>query len=207
MRDEGFIRAIQENPRDDTTLLVYADWLDEQGDAVSVRRAEFLRVMVRLVTATKSKGLMERKRRKRLQELAAELDTIWLALVTRVPVEYCGGKRLEAGGIRFNFICDQRWEEMRVTENRAVRFCDGCQQNVHYCDTIHEARRHGQAGHCIAVDLGVIRHEGDLEPRRVLKGRIRPDQELRRESVWPPPDPVSAERERRKRNKETEASE
>ena len=36
---KAFLSAILENPRDDTTLLVYADWLEERGDA----RAAYLR--------------------------------------------------------------------------------------------------------------------------------------------------------------------
>jgi uncharacterized protein (TIGR02996 family) len=39
--DEAFLQAIIENPDDDTPRLVYADWLDEHGDA---DRAEFIRV-------------------------------------------------------------------------------------------------------------------------------------------------------------------
>jgi uncharacterized protein (TIGR02996 family) len=35
----GFLSAILENPRDDTSLLVYADWLEERGDP----RSEYLR--------------------------------------------------------------------------------------------------------------------------------------------------------------------
>lgn len=30
--DEAFIRAIVDNPGDDTARLVYADWLDERND-------------------------------------------------------------------------------------------------------------------------------------------------------------------------------
>jgi uncharacterized protein (TIGR02996 family) len=36
---QAFLAAIRENPRDDAPLLVYADWLDEQGDP----RAAYLR--------------------------------------------------------------------------------------------------------------------------------------------------------------------
>jgi uncharacterized protein (TIGR02996 family) len=38
-----FLRAICENPSDDAPRLVYADWLDEHGDA---ERARFIRLMV-----------------------------------------------------------------------------------------------------------------------------------------------------------------
>jgi uncharacterized protein (TIGR02996 family) len=42
---EAFLQAIVENPDDDTPRLVYADWLDEHGDA---DHAEFIRLQVRL---------------------------------------------------------------------------------------------------------------------------------------------------------------
>jgi uncharacterized protein (TIGR02996 family) len=38
--DEAFLRAILDNPDDDTPRLVYADWLEEQGDP----RGEFIRL-------------------------------------------------------------------------------------------------------------------------------------------------------------------
>jgi uncharacterized protein (TIGR02996 family) len=40
---EPFLRAICENPQDDTVRLAYADWLTENGDE---KRAEFIRVQV-----------------------------------------------------------------------------------------------------------------------------------------------------------------
>src|SRR4051812_45143988 len=42
--NDAFLRAIRDNP-DDAHRLVYADWLDEQGDA---DRAEFIRLQCRL---------------------------------------------------------------------------------------------------------------------------------------------------------------
>jgi uncharacterized protein (TIGR02996 family) len=45
MSDEAaFLEAIRQSPYDETVRLVYADWLDEQGD----KRSEFLRVEARL---------------------------------------------------------------------------------------------------------------------------------------------------------------
>src|SRR5262245_10720470 len=40
---EPFLRAICENPEDDTVRLVFADWLDENGDP---DRAEFIRLQI-----------------------------------------------------------------------------------------------------------------------------------------------------------------
>src|SRR5262249_13501753 len=42
---DDFLRAICASPDDDTVRLVYADWLEEHGDAV---RAEFIRLQCQL---------------------------------------------------------------------------------------------------------------------------------------------------------------
>lgn len=200
--DEIFLAKLAEEPADDTTRLVYADWLDEQGDSLSVMKAEFLRLSVRLASAKGRRG-WKTARRKRLQQLAAKLDTDWLAVVSRLSIENCHGKRAgEESLVRFEYLCDRRWEDLQPTGDRAVRFCDACRQNVHYCDTIMEARRHAWKGHCIAVDLGVIRRDRDLQPRVMYLGRPDP-KEVRQEEERMQPDAVSAEREQRKREKES----
>jgi uncharacterized protein (TIGR02996 family) len=200
MTDDGFLRAILAEPSNDDARLVYADWLEEQGDPVSTAKAEFLRVTVQLGRVKGTRG-WKKARRKRLQELAADLDTAWLAVVSRLPVEMCPGKRMAAESrrnyrVRFDYLCDRRWEDMQATDDRAVRFCDACKKNVHYCDTIMEAREHAQEGHCIAVDLGVPRCAVDLVPR-VWAGMPSAEM-LRQEEERVKPDPVSAAREKRK---------
>jgi uncharacterized protein (TIGR02996 family) len=42
---EAFLRAIRENPADDTARLVFADWLQEHGEP---ERAEFIRLQIEL---------------------------------------------------------------------------------------------------------------------------------------------------------------
>ena len=43
---DALMRAILDQPDDDTPRLVYADWLDEQGNAEQKARAEFIRSQV-----------------------------------------------------------------------------------------------------------------------------------------------------------------
>ncbi len=175
MHDErDFLRKLLENPADDTTRLVYADWLDEQGDPASVQKAEFLRLTVRMLDPERDDS-----EDAALQTLAASLHADWLAIVSRLKVESCPEARrkqanesLEKHGLQFNVVCDRRWDELAVSENDGVRFCDQCKQEVHYCDTIETARKHAWSGECVAVDLGVIRHEGDLELRGMMVGGI-----------------------------------
>jgi len=172
MHDEDdFLQKLLENPADDTTRLVYADWLDERDDAESKTKAQFLRLTAQLPA---SKG--ESRTTRKLQRLAVGLDTNWLAVVSRLKIEYCGSKRAEDELWRyhpqFNFVCDKRWDELTVTEDNAVRSCEGCKQNVYYCDTITEARGQAQNNHCVAVDLGIVRRKDDLSPPMMILGRV-----------------------------------
>jgi uncharacterized protein (TIGR02996 family) len=200
MHDEDdFLQKLLENPADDTTRLVYADWLDERDDAESKTKAQFLRLTAQL-PASKGESRITRK----LQRLAAGLDTNWLAVVSRLKIEYCGSKRVEDELWRyhpqFNFVCDKRWDELTVTEDNAVRFCEGCKQNVYYCDTITEARNHAQEQHCVAVDLGIVRREDDLSPPVMMLGKPTA-KFMRQERERLQVDEVSQARERQKSEK------
>jgi uncharacterized protein (TIGR02996 family) len=206
--DEDFLQKLLDNPADDTVRLVYADWLDEQAGPAARLKSEFLRLTVQLTDPT-HKAAAWLRLHKKLQPLAAQLDTAWLGIVSRLKVENCAGKRARPTQMDFAFICDKRWDELALTPDQAVRLCESCRENVHYCDTIMAAREHAWQGHCVAVDLGIIRREGDLEERRMLMGRIsaeafRREEERQQERLKP--DPVSEERERRKRERKEEAN-
>jgi uncharacterized protein (TIGR02996 family) len=64
----AFLQAIRENPDDDTTRLIYADWLDEQGDKANATRAELIRLQVDLHGDNRPHKV-RRKREKQLAEL------------------------------------------------------------------------------------------------------------------------------------------
>lgn len=199
---DAFLQSVLDNPKDDSARLVYADWLEENAAPDAIPKAEFLRLTVALATEKASKN--ERKAsRKRLQKLAAELDTGWLAVVSRMPVENCrvsqrSGRAPRQLAAHFQFLCNRNWEDLQTTNDTTIRFCNDCQKNVHYCDTIVEARNQADRERCVAVDLGVIRREGDLAGRMMVLGRLS-DDFLSREDERLKPDPVSAEREKRKR--------
>jgi uncharacterized protein (TIGR02996 family) len=78
---EAFLQAILENPEDDVSRLVYADWLEDHGHP---DRAEFIRVQCRLATLDGDE-LECRDLRKREYELLADHEGEWAApLVGRV---------------------------------------------------------------------------------------------------------------------------
>jgi uncharacterized protein (TIGR02996 family) len=61
--EAGFIAALLAEPNDRTTLLVYADWLDERSDP----RAEYLRLLA-----------AEKPNQSRLAQLLGMIDPIWV---------------------------------------------------------------------------------------------------------------------------------
>jgi uncharacterized protein (TIGR02996 family) len=76
--EAAFLKALRENPKDDTVRLAYADWLDERDDP----RAEYIRLRHQLAQLP------------RINELAEQFDPVWLAAVgapevspwTRLPL-------------------------------------------------------------------------------------------------------------------------
>jgi uncharacterized protein (TIGR02996 family) len=150
MDDEApFLQAVQAAPGDTGLLLVYADWLEERGDP----RAEFLRVRVALGRLSP----IEKQFRvlwQQLRRLRAGVDPTWLAVLDRTPIENCP--------VQFAYPCPKRWEALRPTEDAAVRYCEACQQQVYYCSTLKQARRHAEAGDCVAIDSMLNRRPGDL---------------------------------------------
>jgi uncharacterized protein (TIGR02996 family) len=210
MHDEDdFLRKVADAPADDTVRLVYADWLEERDDDESKAKARFLRLTVRLTGPIQRVG-RRNPRQNELQRLAAKLPTDWLAVVSRLKVEMCAGKRgppIPTGGTHlsmtwfFNFICDKRWDQMTTTDDPEVRFCEGCKERVHYCDTIVTARAHAARGHCVAVDLGIIRRADDIDVIQLSMKLVgRPSAaDLEKERTRKEIDAVSCEREKLKR--------
>lgn len=83
MSAEGLLAAIRESPHDDTHRLVYADWLEDHGQA---DRAEFIRVQLRLAAL----GEYDDERddlEVRERELLARHEKAW---VGELPPEVCG---------------------------------------------------------------------------------------------------------------------
>lgn len=156
----AFLRRLLEQPSSDLTRLVYADWLDEQQTPDSVAKAEFLR----LIADPEFAALTDRAK-----ELSRELDPQWLAAVAKLPVENCAdanqpGVRVNSLGVEFVFECPKRWEELTPSDENGVRFCGACKKTVHYCHDRDDLRANANLGNCVAVELGVPRRPGDLEP-------------------------------------------
>lgn len=151
--EAGFLASIQQTPADETARLVYADWLEERGDAISKSKADFIRFELQLSTAPEQ-SLNRVRWQNKLKKLV--VDARWLAIVSH--------PRLEACRMQFEFECPKQWEKLTPTGDHNRRHCDQCQQDVHFCNSIREARNHAAQGHCVAVSPGVARLSGDLVP-------------------------------------------
>lgn len=77
--DAAFISAIRANPDDETSRLVYADWLDDRSDP----RAEYLRAEAAWLALQPSDEQF-RPLYRRVSQLAAGLEPEWFAGVSRM---------------------------------------------------------------------------------------------------------------------------
>jgi uncharacterized protein (TIGR02996 family) len=79
--EEALIQAILAAPADRAARLVYADWLEERGDA----RADYLRQELALA-GLKRTGRKAKELRASLQELRSRIEPAWLAVFDRPAV-------------------------------------------------------------------------------------------------------------------------
>jgi uncharacterized protein (TIGR02996 family) len=147
----ALFRALQAESDNDGLRLAYADWLEERGDP----RGEYLRLECllanRLEDSTRRPALEAR-----LDELRRGINRIWMTLVQRRSrILNCGSAAGKAPVIRFAFQCPNQWGMLQPTDHNAVRFCEGCQQQVYYCETAEQVRQHALCGHCVAVGAGL----------------------------------------------------
>jgi uncharacterized protein (TIGR02996 family) len=105
---EPFLRAICANPEDDTVRLVYADWLDENGDP---DRAEFIRLQV----AVPDRPPAFDATYARIQELRRQHGAAWRNELPRV-----GGVSL--GEFRRGFVNAITFQNGRFFVDLADRF-------------------------------------------------------------------------------------
>ena len=152
---------------DDDSRVVYADWLEENGD---VRRAEFLRCqeLLRALPSDDESRMTFVEQSRRLRQLAILVDLDWRMRVARAPVEGC------RVNVRFEFQCPKQWSDLVETARADVRFCDLCRHEVFYCATVQEARQHAWRGRCVAVDISNERTKHDLDRPPPTVGMIAP---------------------------------
>ena len=104
MSRDALFQAILANPEDDAVRLVYADWLDEHGNAA---RAEFIRVQIRLAQLAPC-DLEWPSLRQRELTLLQEHRRTWEAELPELPDDDDEGCWLSWGAFRRGFIDEVR---------------------------------------------------------------------------------------------------
>ncbi len=151
----ALVTSIRREPSDLQTRRVYADWLEEHGDA---SRAAFLRAEVDDATDEE------------VGPLARPRDLAWRAVVSRAPI---------ARHVDFTFECPERWDALAPTETDGVRHCATCARNVYFCASLEQARARGREGQCIAIDAGLARADAErahTPPKHVMMGEVAADE-------------------------------
>lgn len=88
----ALIRAVLDNPEDDTPRLVFADWLDEFGTKHERARAAFIRLQIEAERISLADGERERSEPfRRAQELLAEHGKRWRKQVRTYDGDYSRG--------------------------------------------------------------------------------------------------------------------
>lgn len=146
--EERLIAAVA--ARDHASRVVYADWLEERGE---LARAEFLRIQDRLIGTSPDDPIF-RIGRERLEELARGIELEWRFAVGRPAIEGCLALQLR---------CPKEWGSLATTAREDVRFCEACERQVFYCDTLEQAQAYTRLGDCVAIDPALRRTRGDLE--------------------------------------------
>src|SRR6478735_4473332 len=77
----NFLQTILEQPDDDSPRLIYADWLDEEGDA---DRAEFIRAQIRL-RSVPSDDPAHASLSERIQSLQQRHGVEWIRQLPEIP--------------------------------------------------------------------------------------------------------------------------
>jgi len=151
MNEEAvFLEAIRAAPTDNTVRLVYADWLDEHNRL----EGTYLRIECDL-TAIAPDDPLRTSLQDKLRSVSVGIDSSWLVAISRVPIENCS--------VSLQFQCPKQWEQLRVTGDETVRYCDSCQQKVFFCASIEVAQTHAALSDCIAIDPRLIRKPNDLD--------------------------------------------
>ena len=99
------LRAILENPDEDTPRLMYADWLDEHDDAA---RAEFIRLQCKLADRLRREHVpADDPDTKREFELQRQLGARWLAEMPALAG--CSGRTSGAGSRPCRWPARRHW--------------------------------------------------------------------------------------------------
>jgi hypothetical protein len=94
----------------------------------------------------------------------------------------------------FEFICPEKWSELKSTYVEGIRRCHVCKKNVYWCRSPGDVKLHVSVDHCIAVsaeiyeEVRAIKEAADRQKQAALAAiqeRLNaPDKRLPFVGVW-----------------------
>ena len=157
MTEDAFLNAVVADPLADELHLVYADWLEDQGDV----RGEFLRIVVRLEALAEQKAPLEMSAKLRRVREIGRLKKLLAQLRNGVPekwaLQLCRGRIEDCNMVGFGANCPGRWYRLGETENPAVRYCGHCMRYVRFCWSVGEVEQAHHSGHPVVKALAMVR--------------------------------------------------
>jgi hypothetical protein len=119
--------------------MVYADWLEGNGD---LERAEFVRLQDVLVRVLDEDDQRYRAAFARACEIAERTDMAWRVLVARPRILNC-----------FREDCPREWGALAPSERTDVRVCTRCVSRVPYCANTIETLEHNEHIEPYVIDV------------------------------------------------------
>jgi uncharacterized protein (TIGR02996 family) len=181
-QETAFLKSILENPDDDASRLIFADWLEENA---MTDKAAFVRLEVEM-SRLSSMAARYDDIRQDLLRLDESIGGEWSAALVRPGrLLNCGKSKSDDLRIRFSFECPKLWADLNETPDPQIRHCGGCRKKVHFCSSKDEAEQHALKGHCIAVSSQValgVREKYPLSEVEMLTtvgivtGEVMPDE-------------------------------
>jgi len=87
-----------------------------------------------------------------------------MEIVDAIQRHYVVDGAIQDCGWTMRFQCPQRWRDLALTDDDAVRYCNVCERKVHACYTDDAVTAHAALGHCVAImdGFGGVELIGDV---------------------------------------------
>jgi uncharacterized protein (TIGR02996 family) len=138
LREIEFLTALRANPADDSTRIVYADWLEGEGHRIT---AHYIR--------RELEGDIDIRHEERIDKAVGITQPEWRALISRGPIGACQVHD-----------CPRTWHQLPASAKDFERACPTCLHTVQFCISHEDARNCGLQQRRVVFDAGLSRGGG-----------------------------------------------
>ena len=163
--EEAFLERMYAEPDDELIPLVYADWLDDQGDIRGMLlRLEMQRLKVSPNLDREAFIEIETEIRAVLEDADFPtkhwFDDLKSYRQRRAEILMCGMPPTDHVDsiARMKFRCSMTWQMLTVLDNTDARRCRHCERQIHYCTGESQAIERILAGDYVAINSQLKAH-------------------------------------------------